>query len=60
MGRILRLGSLQLCQSLVNGLYNKGHSEVQIICFHKIPVVLSKCGAIAKESTSKIVEVRGF
>ena len=39
--------------------YNKVHSEVQVIYFQKIPVVLSKCGAIAIESTFEIGELKG-
>ena len=39
---------------------NKVHFEVQVIDFQKVPVVLSKCGAIAKESTFKIGHMRGL
>ena len=39
---------------------NKVHSEVHIIYFQKIPAVLSKCGAIAIESTFEIGDLRGL
>ena len=41
-------------------LNNKVHFEVQLVYFQKIPVVLSKCGAIAVESTLEIGDLRGL
>ena len=40
--------------------YNKDYSEVQVIYFQKTPVVLSlsKCGAIAIESTFEIGDLK--
>ena len=40
--------------------YNNVHSGVQVIYFEKIPVVLSKCGAIAIESIFEIDDLRGL
>ena len=44
----------------MNRLYNKVHSEVQVIYFQKILVVLPKCGAIAIESASEIGDLGGY
>ena len=40
--------------------YNNVHSEVQVIFFQKILVLLSKCGAIAIESIFQIGALRGL
>ena len=40
--------------------YDTDHFDGHIKDFQKIPVVLSKCGAIAVESTFKIDDMRGL
>ena len=56
--RAARCISLSALYPLLTQSYNKVHSEVQVIYFQKLSVVLSQCGAIAIESTFEIGDLR--